>query len=41
MRVKLEMVERIRPEQKFDNADSLKAQIAEDLKKAREILASA
>ena len=40
-RIKLELIERIRPERKFDNADALKAQIAEDLKKAREILAAA
>ncbi len=40
-RIKLELVERIRPEKKFDNTESLKAQIAEDLKKAREILSAA
>src|SRR6202795_3202309 len=39
-RIKLELVERIRPEKKFDNPDALKAQIAEDLKKAREILST-
>src|SRR6202161_2539655 len=41
MRIKLELVERIRPEKKFENAEALKTQIAEDLKKAREILAAA
>ena len=40
-RIKLEMVERVRAERKFDNADALKAQIALDLAKAREILAGA
>ncbi len=40
-RIKLEPIERIRPERKFDNADALKAQIALDLSKAREILATA
>src|SRR5580658_6002884 len=40
-RIKLELIERIRPERKFDNAEALKAQIAIDLGKAREILASA
>ena len=40
MRVKLELIERIRPERKFDNADALKNQIALDLSKAREILAA-
>ena len=40
MRIKLELVERIRPEKKFDNAEALKTQIAEDLKKAHEILAT-
>jgi riboflavin kinase / FMN adenylyltransferase len=39
-RIKLELVERIRPERKFDNADELKAQIALDLSRAREILAA-
>jgi riboflavin kinase/FMN adenylyltransferase len=39
--VRLEMVERIRPERKFESADALAAQIASDLKRAREILASA
>jgi riboflavin kinase / FMN adenylyltransferase len=40
-RIKLELVERIRPERKFDNPDALKAQIAIDLGKAREILTAA
>jgi riboflavin kinase/FMN adenylyltransferase len=40
-RIKLELVERIRPERKFDTPDALKAQIALDLSKAREILAAA
>ncbi len=40
-RIKLEFVERIRPERKFDDAAALKAQIALDLSKAREILAAA
>jgi riboflavin kinase/FMN adenylyltransferase len=39
--VKLELVERIRPERKFDSAEMLRAQIASDLKRAREILAAA
>jgi riboflavin kinase/FMN adenylyltransferase len=39
-RIKLELIERIRPERKFDNADALKAQIALDLSKAREILSA-
>jgi riboflavin kinase/FMN adenylyltransferase len=40
MRIKLEMIERIRPERKFDSPDALKNQIALDLSKAREILAA-
>ncbi len=40
-RIKLELVERIRPEKKFADADALKAQIALDLGKAREILSAA
>ena len=40
-RIKLELVERIRPERKFDRRRRAQAQIAEDLKKAREILAAA
>ena len=39
-RIKLELLERIRPEKKFENAEALKTQIAEDLKKAREILST-
>ena len=39
-RVKLDLIERIRPERKFDSADALKNQIALDLSKAREILAA-
>ena len=41
LRIKLELIERIRPERKFDDADALKAQIALDLSKAREILSAA
>jgi riboflavin kinase / FMN adenylyltransferase len=41
MRIKVELIERIRAEQKFASADALKAQIAIDLNKAREILAAA
>ncbi|MGH7812748.1 MAG: bifunctional riboflavin kinase/FAD synthetase [Candidatus Binataceae bacterium] len=40
MRIKLELVERIRPEQKFESAEALKRQIAADLRKAREILSA-
>jgi riboflavin kinase / FMN adenylyltransferase len=40
-RMKLELVERVRAERKFDNADALKAQIALDLVRVREILAGA
>ncbi|HYK64067.1 MAG TPA: riboflavin biosynthesis protein RibF, partial [Patescibacteria group bacterium] len=40
-RIKLELVERVRAERKFDNADALKAQIALDLVRVREILAGA
>jgi riboflavin kinase/FMN adenylyltransferase len=39
--VKLELVDRIRPERKFDSAEMLRAQIASDLKRAKEILATA
>lgn len=35
---RLELIERIRPERKFDSAAALAAQIAADLKRAREIL---
>jgi riboflavin kinase / FMN adenylyltransferase len=38
--VKLELIERIRGEKKFDSPDALRKQIALDLGKAREILAS-
>jgi riboflavin kinase/FMN adenylyltransferase len=38
--VKLELIERIRPERKFDSVEALKNQIALDLSKAREILAA-
>ena len=38
--VKLEWIERIRPERKFDSAQALAAQIAADLRRAREILAA-
>jgi riboflavin kinase/FMN adenylyltransferase len=37
--VRLEFIERIRPERKFESADALAAQIASDLKRARQILA--
>ena len=40
-RIKLELIERIRGEKKFASADELKHQIAQDLTRAREILASA
>ncbi len=40
-RVKIDLIERIRPERKFDSAEALKNQIALDLSKAREILAAA
>ncbi len=40
-RIKLELIERIRPEKQFADADALKEQIALDLGKAREILAAA
>jgi riboflavin kinase / FMN adenylyltransferase len=36
--VRIELVERIRPERKFESADALAAQIGADLKRAREIL---
>ena len=39
--VRLELVERIRPERKFYSADALAAQIGADLKRARAILAPA
>jgi riboflavin kinase / FMN adenylyltransferase len=39
-RVKLEVIERIRPERKFESAEALRHQIALDLSKAKEILAS-
>jgi riboflavin kinase/FMN adenylyltransferase len=38
--VRLEWVERIRPERKFNSAQELGAQIASDLKRAKEILAT-
>src|SRR6266404_4573776 len=38
-RIQLEIVERIRGERKFDSGQALVAQIAEDLKRAKEILA--
>lgn len=38
--VKLEITERIRPERKFESAQALAAQIALDLRRAKEILAS-
>ena len=39
-RIRLEIVERIRGERKFESGQALAAQIAEDLKRAKEILAS-
>src|SRR5260370_400962 len=39
--VKLELIERIRPERKFESPQALAAQIASDLNRAKEILASA
>ena len=41
VRVRLEIVERIRGERKFDSGQALAAQIAEDLNRAKEILAAA
>ncbi len=38
MRIKLELVERIRPERKFDSAAALSGQIAIDIRRAKEIL---
>ncbi len=38
MKIKLEMVERIRPERKFDSAEALSNQIAIDVQRAKEIL---
>jgi riboflavin kinase/FMN adenylyltransferase len=38
--LRVALVERLRPEQRFDGLDALKAQIAADCQKAREILAS-
>jgi riboflavin kinase / FMN adenylyltransferase len=40
-RIRLEIVERIRSERKFESGQALAAQIAEDLKRAKEILAAA
>jgi len=40
-RIKLELIERIRPERKFDSAEALRQQIGLDLARAKEILASA
>ena len=39
--IKLEIIERVRPERKFESAQELGKQIALDLKRAREILAAA
>jgi riboflavin kinase / FMN adenylyltransferase len=39
--IKLELIERIRAERKFDGVEALKSQIALDLSRAREILAAA
>jgi len=41
MEVRLELIERIRPERKFDSGEALAAQIAADLKRARAILSPA
>jgi len=38
--IKLEIIERVRPERKFESAEALGRQIALDLKRAREILAA-
>ena len=40
-RIQLEIVERIRGERKFESGQALAAQIAQDLKRAKEILAAA
>ena len=40
-RVKLDLIERIRPERKFESAEALRNQIALDLSKAHEILSAA
>jgi riboflavin kinase/FMN adenylyltransferase len=39
-RIKLELIERIRSERKFDTPDALKAQIALDVRKVREIISA-
>jgi riboflavin kinase/FMN adenylyltransferase len=41
MEVRLELIERIRPERKFDSGAALAAQIGEDLQRARAILSPA
>ena len=38
--IRLEIIERVRPERKFESAEALKQQIATDLKRANEILAN-
>ncbi len=38
--IKLEIIERVRPERKFESADALGKQIASDLNRAKEILAA-
>jgi len=38
--IKLEIIERVRPERKFESAEALRQQIATDLKRANEILAN-
>jgi riboflavin kinase/FMN adenylyltransferase len=40
-RVRLELIERLRPERKFESAEALSKQIALDLERVKEILASA
>jgi riboflavin kinase/FMN adenylyltransferase len=39
-RIKLEIIDRIRPEQKFESAQALAAQIATDVRRVKEILAA-
>ena len=38
MRIKLELLERIRPERKFDSAAALSKQIAIDIRQVKKIL---
>jgi riboflavin kinase/FMN adenylyltransferase len=39
-RIKLELIDRIRPEQKFDSAEALATQIASDVRRVKEIVAA-